>query len=104
MKTIICSMVAFVIIIAGLAYARQKPLTTEQRMAIHKRQLEERKEGLELGEVRPSRFSQRQGIRPTRTSIYIAIAVDERYLYLLDRSGRLSKIAKSNITMADYKR
>lgn len=88
------------IIITGIATAvtRRTPLTPEQRIELRKQQAEEHRKGVESGQIRPSRFAQsrQQTARPQRAS-YIAIAVDEKYLYLLDRNGQISKIAKANI-------
>lgn len=112
MKNCIIGIMAL-IMIATLGYAARRPLTPEQRIAIRKQQAEEYRKGVESGQIRPSRFAERQqrtrpqkpgdiGYKPP-TSRLIAIAVDEKYCYVIDNNGQLSKIAKANIR-ADYKR
>lgn len=109
MKTYIIGIL--IVLLASIALA----LTPQQRMEQRRLEAEEYRKQLTEGQRRPSRFAEKQkrpgdiGYMPP-TGRLIAVAVDDRYCYVLDGNGRLSKIAKANIKenkeqrfMADYK-
>ena len=103
MKTYIIGIL--IVLLASIALASR--LTPQQRMEQRRLEAEEYRKQLAEGERRPSRFAEKQkrpgdiGYMPP-TSRYIAVAVGDRYCYVIDGNGQLSKIAKVNIR--EYKK
>lgn len=103
MKTYSIGILVILLLFGTLvATAQRTPLTPEQRMQQRKFEAEEYRKQIESGQRRPSRFAERQkrtadtGYTPS-TSRYIAIAVDDKYCYVLTSSGQINKIAKTKI-------